>query len=252
MSLTAHNLSWKTRGKMIVEGVSIDVHDGEFLGLIGSNGSGKSTLLRMLAGLRRPATGQVTLNARPMARMKQRDIARQLAFVEQQADTDDALTARSAVHVGRTPWLSPLTPWSAMDDHIVDDALTAVDMAHKAEQPWNTLSGGEKQRVHIARALAQQPQTLLLDEPTNHLDIRHQIAILDLLRRLGKTTVIALHDLNHAMMCDRIAIMKDGRLWALDTPDDLLTKDTLREVFDIHGHFVTDPTDGTRFLRFAA
>ncbi|SFK61263.1 ABC transporter ATP-binding protein [Shimia haliotis] len=252
MSLRGENLSWKTRGKIIVENVSLDVRHGEFLGLVGSNGSGKSTLLRMLAGLRSPSSGAVFLNAEPMALMKRRDIARQMAFVEQQADTDDAITARTAVHVGRTPWLSPLSPWSASDDRIVQDALAAVDMIHKANQPWNTLSGGEKQRVHIARALAQQPETLLLDEPTNHLDIRHQIGILDLLHRLGKTTVIALHDLNHAMMCDRIAIMKDGRLWDIGTPDDLLTKETLRAVFDIHGHFVTDPTDGSRFLRFAA
>lgn len=252
MSLTANNLSWTSRGKTIVEGISLDVQSGEFLGLIGPNGSGKSTFLRLLAGLRRPSTGSVLLKGEALKRMKQRDIARKMAFVEQQADTEDALSARAAVRLGRTPWLSPLSPWGTRDDDIVARALQDVQMQEKADQPWHTLSGGEKQRVHIARALAQQPEILLLDEPTNHLDIRHQIGILDLLHKLGRTTVIALHDLNHALDCDRIAVLMDGRLRAVGAADELLTEEFLYETFGIRGRFVEDPNDGSRFLRFAA
>ncbi len=119
-----------------------------------------------------------------------------------------------------------------------------------AGRDWSTLSGGERQRAHIARALAQAPQILLLDEPTNHLDIRHQLSILDLVGGLGLTTVIALHDLNQAMRCDRLAVMQGGRLVALGPPDRVLTPDLLARVFHVRASTLTDPQDGSRVMRF--
>ncbi|MDD1507344.1 ABC transporter ATP-binding protein [Pseudomonas sp. CNPSo 3701] len=248
--LQCSDLGWSVKGRAIVAGVDLQIRQGETLGLIGPNGSGKSTLLKLLSGIRAPGSGQVRLNGKPMASLSRRDVARQLAFVEQQADTSDAVTVRDAVELGRTPWLSALQPWSASDERIVMQALDDVDMAHMHEHAWSTLSGGERQRVHIARALAQQPQILLLDEPTNHLDIQHQLSILNLVRALPVTTLIALHDLNQALECDRLGVMERGRLVALGEPDEVLTTERLRDTFGVRARYLTDPDDGARILRF--
>ncbi|WP_159993002.1 ABC transporter ATP-binding protein [Roseomonas sp. 18066] len=250
MRLEAEGLSWSTRGLEIVRDVVLRVEPGERLGLIGPNGSGKSTLLRMLAGVLAPSAGRVLLDGRPLAEIRRREVAQVLALVEQQAETADRITVRDAVELGRTPFLSVLRPWGAEDDAIVRRALDVVEMADRSARDWITLSGGERQRVHIARALAQQPRILLLDEPTNHLDIHHQLGILGLVAGLGVTTVIALHDLNQAMGCDRLGVMHRGRLVALGAPEAILTPDLLRDVFGVRASFLTDPADGSRILRF--
>jgi iron complex transport system ATP-binding protein len=214
--------------------VSLLIDPVEFLGLIGPNGSGKTSMMSVLAGIRAPSRGQAMLGDQPMKQIGRRNLARQIGFVEQQADTIDRITVRAAVGLGRTPYLSLLTPWSANDSDIVDQALGSVEMHDMAERMWHTLSGGEKQRVHIARALAQQPDFLLLDEPTNHLDIHHQLGLLELVRTLPVTVVAALHDLNHAaMFCDRIAMMDHGKLIAVGTPEQILTSRNLHDVFGV-------------------
>ncbi len=250
MILSCENLGWETQGKEIVRDISITVNEGEKLGLIGPNGSGKSTFLRMLAGIRKPNMGSVYLDGQSMTQQRQRDIAQRVALVEQHADTADRISVRDAVELGRTPWLSALRGWGSQDDAIVARALTDVDLTGFNHRHWHTLSGGERQRVHIARALAQQPKVLLLDEPTNHLDIRHQLSILHLVTRLPVTAVIALHDLNQAMLCDRICVLQNGQLRAVGTPDEILTGDLLGEVFGVCAHFLTDPADQSRVIRF--
>ncbi|MCG7363494.1 ABC transporter ATP-binding protein [Roseomonas sp. ACRSG] len=252
MRLQAENLGWSARGVPIVRGVGLEVAAGETLGLIGPNGSGKSTLLRLLSGVLKPEAGEVLLGGEPLARMSRRQVAQLLAVVEQQAETADRITVRDAVELGRTPWLSALRPWSAADDAIVAEALAVVEMSGLAERDWATLSGGERQRAHIARALAQRPRILLLDEPTNHLDIHHQLSILRLVAELPVTTVIALHDLNQAMGCDRLGVMHHGRLVALGAPGEVLTTELLRDVFGVRASFLTDPADGARIIRFHA
>ena len=248
--LDCEGLGWSSRGQAILRDVTLGLVEGETLGLIGPNGSGKSTLMRLLAGVLAPGAGVVRLQGRNLAGLRRREVARTLALVEQQAETADRITVRDAVELGRTPWLSALRPWCAEDDAIVARALAVVDMADRAGRDWITLSGGERQRVHIARALAQQPRLLLLDEPTNHLDIQHQLGILRLVAGLGITTVIALHDLNQAMGCDRLGVLHHGRLVALGPPGEILTPDLLRAVFAVRASLLTDPADGARILRF--
>lgn len=250
MKLTAERLYWSVHGRPLVDDVTLNIEPGETFGLIGPNGSGKTTLMRLLAGLRKPKRGCVRLGEQPISRMRQRDIAQTIALVEQQAETTDRLTVRQAVSLGRTPFLSALSPWSERHESIVTKALGDVDMLHFAARLWHTLSGGERQRVHIARALAQQPKILLLDEPTNHLDIHHQLSILTLVRQLPMTVVIALHDLNQAMDCDRLAVMESGRLVALGTPAEVLTTERLRHTFGVQADIVDDPVDGSRIMRF--
>ncbi|CAH2601373.1 ferric citrate ABC transporter ATP binding subunit [Rhodovastum atsumiense] len=250
MILKADQIGWSVRGTSIVRDVSLTVAEGEMVGLIGPNGSGKSSLLRLLSGVLRPATGQVWLEGRPLAHMRRREIAQAMAVVEQQAETTDRITVRDAVELGRTPWLSALRPWSDVDNAIVTEALAMVKMSDFATRDWATLSGGERQRVHIARALAQRPRVLLLDEPTNHLDIHHQISILQLIAGLSLTTVIALHDLNQAMGCDRLGVMHRGHLVALGPPAEVLRASLLHDVFGVRASFLTDPADGARIIRF--
>lgn len=232
--LSAQDVSWSAGGVDIVKSVSLALSEGEFLGIVGPNGSGKTSLMALLSGLRKPSCGTVTLEGQPMSAFQRRDIARHIALVEQQAETQERITARQAVELGRIPHLGATSPWSAVDDAIVDQALVDVDMERFGKRMWHTLSGGERQRLHIARALAQQPKILLLDEPTNHLDIGHQIALLHLVRKQKLTVAAALHDLNHAaMFCDRIAVMKSGALVALGRPCDVFTPELVLDVFGV-------------------
>ena len=250
MRVSAAALGWKAGARAIVQGVTLEVSPGETLGVVGPNGSGKSTLLRLVAGLLPRATGEVRLDGVPLAQLTRREIARRVALVEQQADTAEALSVRDAVELGRTPWLSALSSFGAADAAIVDEALAATGMAAFADRTWATLSGGERQRTHIARALAQRPQLLLLDEPTNHLDIHHQLSLLRLVSRLPVTVIVALHDLNQAMGCDRLAVMEGGRLAACGPPVEVLTPDRLAAIFRVGATVLRDPADDTTQFRF--
>jgi len=248
--LRAEGLGWSARGVAIVEGVGFALRAGETLGLVGPNGSGKSTLLRLLSGLLRPRAGAVRLLGAPLASMRRREVARALALVEQQAETAERVSLRDAVSLGRTPWLSALRPWCDDDDDAVESAMAAVSVAHLAGRDWATLSGGERQRAHIARALAQRPRVLLLDEPTNHLDPGQQAAVLRLVAGLPLAAVVALHDLNHALRCDRVGVMRGGRLVALGPPEQVLLPPLLRDVFGVRASILRDPDDGGRVIRF--
>ena len=250
--LACQGLGYRVRGTQLLYGIELSVQAGETLGIVGPNGSGKSTLLKLLAGLRQPDGGQVQLLGQPLARLPRRQIAQALALVEQQADTHDAVNVHDAVALGRTPWLSALAPFTAEDAAIVDQALADLDALHLRQRTWSSLSGGERQRVHIARALAQRPKVLLLDEPTNHLDIQHQLSLLQRIQALRVTTLIALHDLNQALTCDRLVVLDKGRLVALGKPHDVLTPERLLSTFGVHAHYLTDPYDGARILRFRA
>lgn len=250
IALEARAISWRVRGQALIEQVSLQVQSSEMLGLIGPNGSGKSSLLRLLAGVLKPQQGQVLLGDQPMHQQPRRSIARQLAFVAQMADTLDDITVADAVELGRTPWLSALQPLSIQDQRIAQQAIHAVGLQAKAQCAWSTLSGGERQRAHIARALAQQPGVLLLDEPCNHLDIHQQLSLMQLIRSLPITKVVALHDLNQALTCDRIAVLHQGRLLELGAPHEVLSPALLQQVFKVRAHTLVDPEDGSRVLHF--
>ena len=234
MTLATREARWGAAGRMIVDGVTLQAAPGRVLGLIGPNGSGKSSLLRLLCRLRNVASGVVTLDGQDIAGVPRRRLARRLAFVEQQATTDIQLCVCDVVRLGRTPHRTALASWNGQDEAAVNQALERVGLADRHDQPSPTLSGGERQRVHIARALAQEPSELILDEPTNHLDIRHQLAILGLVRRLGITCIMALHDLNlAAMFCDEIALLHEGRLQAAGPPDTVLTPNAIQRIFGV-------------------
>ncbi len=234
MTLAAREVRWGAGGRMIVDGVTLEAAPGRVLGLIGPNGSGKSSLLRLLCRLRNVASGVVTLDGNDIAGVPRRELARRLAFVEQQATTEIQLSVCDVVRLGRTPHRAALASWNETDEAAVNEALARVGLTERHDQFWHTLSGGERQRVHIARALAQEPSELILDEPTNHLDIQHQLSILSLVRRLGITCIMALHDLNlAAMFCDEIALLHEGRLQASGPPEEVLNAETIQRIFGV-------------------
>lgn len=251
MTLAASCVSFAVGGHKIVDNVSLDIIEGEFLGIIGPNGSGKTSLISLLCGLQKPHEGRITLFGQPISGFSRRAVSRQIALVEQHAETAERLTARQAVELGRTPHLGAWTTWSGADDVIVDAALREVRMSDLAHRFWHTLSGGERQRLHIARALAQQPRILILDEPTNHLDISHQLGLLELVRRQQELTVVAaLHDLNHAaMFCDRVAVMHRGRIVVIGPPAEVLTPDLIAEVFGVEAEILRS-VDGEFQIRY--
>ncbi|NHV11455.1 ABC transporter ATP-binding protein [Cronobacter turicensis] len=251
MSIRAENISWSAGKKRIVNNVSLSVPTGQTLGLLGPNGSGKSSLLRILAGLRRPDAGRVLLDDGDIARLSRKKLAQRVAFVEQHAMTDANIRVRDVVKLGRIPHHSPLSPWTHQDDEIVRQALERVDMFDRRDDGWQHLSGGERQRVHIARALAQSPGEILLDEPTNHLDIHHQMHLMRLISELPVTSIVALHDLNHAaMFCDALIVMQGGQVVASGTPDDVLTEAMLREVFKVEARIEISPHHGKKHIHF--
>jgi iron complex transport system ATP-binding protein len=234
MSITAENITWKIGSKTVLDGVSFEAQTGEMLGLLGPNGSGKTSLLRLLAGLKQPHSGRIRLERQDIKAIPRRTMAQRVAFVEQHATSNANLKVVDVVKLGRFPHRSMFSSWTSADEGAVEEALVRSGMAGKRNDRWQSLSGGEKQRAHIARALAQSPKELILDEPTNHLDIQHQISLLRLVASLPITSIIALHDLNHAaMFCDRLIVLQQGKLVAAGRPKDVLSEDLLRSVFCI-------------------
>ncbi|YCH29231.1 ABC transporter ATP-binding protein [Erwinia sp. D4-22] len=251
MSIGAENVSWKVGNKVIVDNVSLTVSPGATVGLLGPNGSGKSSLLRLLAGIRRPHAGTVTLDGKAIRHIAKKQLARRIAFVEQHAATEANMRVRDVVKLGRIPHHSPFSSWSREDDKIVDEALERVEMLQCSDRRWQSLSGGERQRVHIARALAQTPGEILLDEPTNHLDIHHQIQLMKLISELAVTSIVAIHDLNHAaMFCDALIVMQNGNVIARGTPEQVLTESLLWQVFQVETRIEVSPYHGKKHIHF--
>ena len=217
--------------------VGFAIRPGELVALCGPNGAGKSTLLRLLLGLHRPAAGAVTLGGAPLSSLTRREIARRAALLPQDAPADLPLPVREAVALGRLPHLGRFQAESAADAEAVARALEATDTAAFAARPVTDLSGGERHRVHLARALAQEAPLLLLDEPIAGLDLSHQLQALDLLRATvdaGRGAVVALHDLSlAARSCDRMLILADGALRLDALPAEVLTTEHLQRYFAV-------------------
>ena len=251
MTLCAETVTWNRGGALVVDGVTVTPSQGETVGLLGPNGSGKSSLLRLLNGVVRPTAGVVTLDGEDVATVRRKEIARAVAVVSQHADTDVDITVRDVVRLGRIPHRGTFGGNPTADDAAVAAALAHTGLTSKADRLWHTLSGGEKQRVQIARALAQEPRELLLDEPTNHLDIHHQLELLALVTRLPVTSVIALHDLNlAAMFCDAVIVLKDGKVVAGGTPTAVLTSELIAQVYNVRAEVLVDEAKGRLSILF--
>lgn len=238
MNLNVENVSYRLGKKVLLDNISLSLQERERVAIIGPNGSGKSTLLRLICGLNKPTQGEVLLANRCVHRYPRRQLAQSLAFVQQKANTEDIVRAEEAVSLGRTPWIKPFEAWSEHHQRFVEKALLQVDMQDKRHQYWHTLSGGEQQRLHIARALAQNTPFIVMDEPTNHLDIKQQLGVLSLIYHIERTMLVAVHDLNHAMRFDRVIVLKNGRLVAQGAPETLITEALIKEVFEVESKVI--------------
>ncbi|MFD7402369.1 ABC transporter ATP-binding protein [Streptomyces sp. NPDC059866] len=248
MRLDVEGVSVEAAGVRLVEDVRLAVDSGAFVGLIGPNGSGKSTLLRCVYRALRPAAGVVRLDGDDVHALDPRGVARRLAALPQESSAEFDFTVAEVVRMGRLPHRGRT---AAEDGAVCAEAMERTGVGHLAERGFLALSGGEKQRVLIARALAQRPRVLVLDEPTNHLDIAHQLDVLSLVRASGLTVLAALHDLNLAAAhCDLLYVVEGGRVVASGPPHDVLRPELLAEVFGVRAHPVRHPETGAVQLLF--
>ncbi|MHC6225644.1 ABC transporter ATP-binding protein [Pseudomonas sp. X10] len=234
-TLRIQGLNWAPRQgqPLLLDGIELQVDPGEFVGLIGPNGSGKTSLLRCAYRFSQPDSGSVLLEGQDIWRQTPRWVAQRIAVMLQEFPQDFGLTVTDVVAMGRTPHLG----WFEGDREqaLTDTTLQQLGLASLAQHTFATLSGGEKQRVLLARALVQQPRLLILDEPTNHLDPRYQLSLLEHLRGAGLSILASFHDLNlAAAFCDRLYVIEGGRIIASGTPAQVLTEQRLAQVFGIH------------------
>lgn len=221
----------------VLSTISCEVAAGEILGLLGPNGSGKSTLVRLLSGVHAPRAGRVTYDARDLRTYRRDELARVIAVVPQETAIELPFSVLEVVLMGRSPYLGKFGFESAHDLAVAQRAMEQTGVAALATREVHALSGGERQRVILARALAQEPRVLLLDEPTAFLDIKHQVAVYDLIKQLGReqglAVVAILHDLNlAALYCDRLMLLKSGQTFCQGTPEEVLTYVNIKAVYE--------------------
>ncbi len=236
-------------GRMVLTDLTVDAIPGAVLGLIGPNGSGKSTLIRGMCGLLHPRDGALLVQGRDIRKYRREELARIVATVPQDPTIPGSFMAFDVVLMGRTPHLGLLRYEGGRDRQITWQAMEATGTQELAGRRVGELSGGERRRVVIARALAQQPRILLLDEPTAHLDIKCQVEVLDLARWLckdsGLTVVVALHDLNlAAQYCDWLAMLDHGRMRSEGVPLEVLTESNIRSVYGAEVCVYRHPVNG--------
>ena len=246
--VNAREVTFAVEAARLLDAVSLRADKGQLVGLIGPNGSGKSTFLHTIAGLLRLQSGTVSLSGRDLGEMSAREVASGLALVPQIAPYTHGFTSMELVLMGRYPHLGRFQVEGQEDDSIARHAMRLTETERYAERTLDTMSGGERQRVFVSRALAQQPKVLLLDEPTSNLDVLHQLKVFELVRRLvddGLTAIAAIHDLNlAARYCDRMVLLSEGRVLAEGTPEDVLVQDTMRKAFGVDASVYRDPVTG--------
>ena len=252
MRLSVENLSYSYGGQGdAITDVCLSVDRGEFVGLIGPNGSGKSTVLKNIYRGLTPDRGSILLDGEDLMKMPFRKSALKLAVVGQENDVPFDFLVEEIVAMGRTPHKKLFDVDNAHDKQIVHHALEHLGMENMAKRSYLHLSGGEKQRVIIARAVAQESDFLILDEPTNHLDISYQMQIFDFIKRLKVTVLSAIHDLNMAALyCDRIYVLKNGRIVLQGTPEEVLTAENIYDVYGVRSSVEKHPITGRLSITF--
>jgi iron complex transport system ATP-binding protein len=240
MKLVINNVTFSYKSTPALKGVCFELNKGEILGLVGPNGSGKSTLLKCIDGILKPHCGAVFVDDKSISNMSLKEISKLMGYVPQNvSSTSFPFTVFDMVLAGRKPYIG----WSVKDEDVsvVTNILNYMGIGHLATRYFSELSGGEQQKVIIARALAQLPQILLLDEPTSNLDIRHQLEVLQMIHHLckemGLSVVAAMHDLNFASrFSDKIIMLKDGCIFAAGAPEEVITVENIMAVYGVKAH----------------
>lgn len=242
MNIQTDNIQVSFGSKTILQDISLDIRNKEFVGIIGPNGSGKSTFLKCLYRVLQPNHGKIFFDGTEMSSLSHRDTALKMAVVAQHSTVNFDFSVLEMVLMGRSPYKGLLDRDQIDDYEIARHALAQVGLSDFESRNFNTLSGGEQQRVILARALAQRTECLVLDEPTNHLDIKYQLELMTIVKRLDATVVSAIHDLNlAAIYCDRLIALKDGSVVCTGTPHEVLTEETIRHIYGVSATVQTLP-----------
>ena len=252
-SLVAANFAYN--GTPVLRDINLELRHGQCYGILGPNGSGKTTLLDLLAGLQTPQSGTITFKGQRLQAWPKRQLARELALVPQDFMVRFGFSVREVVEMGLHPRLHRFATLSEHDQETISEALAATGIAALADRPVTRLSGGEKQRVAVARALAQRPEVLLLDEATSNLDIHHSLEILHLIRsrfeRQGMQVVAVMHDLNlAALFCDSLVLLKSGRIVCQGPTEEVLTPENIEVVFGVEAEVVMSAFTNSKQVSF--
>lgn len=249
MEILAEAVKYFIGPKEILKGVDLTLHSKEFLGIIGPNGSGKSTFLKCVYRVQKPTAGLISFDGKKLDELSYRESALKLAVVAQHNYYNFDFPVQDVVLMGRSPHKKMMERDNAEDYRLARESLAIVGLSGFEKRNFSTLSGGEQQRVILARALTQQTECLVLDEPTNHLDIKYQLEIMDIVKGLGHTVMAAVHDLNiAAMYCDRLVAIKDGQVVGVGTPAELLTADFIRELYGVDSEIHQDEKTGRMYI----
>lgn len=241
MNIKAENINITLEKNNILKGVNIEVDNKEVVGIIGPNGSGKSTLLKCIYRVLKPNDGAILLDNVDIKDMSVKESSKRLAVLSQHNNYNFDFTVKDIVLMGRSPHKKFMERDNKEDYDIVNEALKKVDMFEFKDRSFQSLSGGEQQRVILARALAQQPQCLILDEPTNHLDIKYQLQLMRIVKGLGIEVIAAIHDLNiAAMYCDKIYVLKEGEIIKNGKPKDVLTQELIKDVYEVDAEVIVN------------
>lgn len=249
MYININNLNLDIENKTIYHDINIDINKGEFIGIIGPNGSGKSTLLKTMYNILKPTTGSIFISSNNLKEMTPKETAREISVVSQENNSNFDFTVKDIVLMGTYAQKTLFESSTKEDNALVSKILDFVGMKGFEKRSFLNLSGGEKQRVFIARGIIQNTEILILDEPTNHLDIGAQIKTLDLIKSMDKTIITALHDLNIASKyCDRIYVMKSGQIISSGKPCDILNENLVKELYGIDTNIIS--INGKKYINY--
>lgn len=247
--LQINDLSYEIDSKQILDSINLNIQKGKFVGLIGANGCGKSTLLKNIYGNLKTKSSEILLEGENIESLERKQIAKKLSVLAQSQQIDFDFTVENIVEMGRYSHHTIFSQNKTNSKKIVKKHLVDVGMLHMKDKSFSTLSGGEKQRVLIARAFAQETDFLILDEPTNHLDIKYQIQIMDIIKKQKKTVLAVIHDMNIASSyCDYIIALKDGKIVAQGSPLEIFTTENIENIFGIKSHIIEHPIKKTPFI----
>ncbi len=244
MNIAVQNLCFSYNSCPILADICLDIRKGEVVSIVGPNGAGKSTLLKCMVRLLQPQSGTVHIDGKDIARKNSRELAKAMGYVPQNTRDAFSFTVLETVLMGRKPHIA----WEVTDEdfHVVTQVMKFMAIEHLAERPLDQLSGGQKQKVFVARALAQQPQIFLFDEPTSNLDVRHQLEVFATIKRLadteGRTVIVVVHDLNLASrFSDTLVMLQQGVIYAVGNPDEVITEHNIRQVYNISASIIETP-----------
>lgn len=245
IKLETKGITYSIDGKIIIDGIDISVKEGEFVGIVGPNGCGKSTLLKNIYKVFTPDSGAAFIDGNDLAKLSNRKTAKKMSVMQQENIVDFDMTVYDMVMLGRFAHQKLFSGSSEEDRTIVNEYIKEVGLSGYEDRHFLSLSGGEKQRTLLARALSQKASLILLDEPTNHLDIGYQYQIMNILKRQNLTILCCVHDLNiAAAYCDRIILMKNKKIFDVGSPKEMLTKENIKELFDIDTMIIENEKTG--------